>query len=555
MRGMSGFVEQNIPAMIDYLDAVSTVPDDFTLQSNSSTDGSLVYSHLSGPDKMDRMQVVASLRTRLDNNDEVPTLHKDAVPLLPHLLDVPKHLAIITSAVVRGAKSGAGAPYIRAMSSRGPTQSNAQEWDHGRFAELCFDVEAQALKSVATLASSAARTWKARSMSSALQNAINISSSSTNVVAPLPPRPSSSGLGTRTRKISTDSRFRGMHQHPVAVDAATLQQQGDTPPVSPTIAFIPMTGATRSVSGSMDVEPIPPVPSIPTPINMGSTSAAPLSPPPTKQRKTARPSTAPGSTTAAQSLLFAAGVISRPNDYQYQQYRERTIATGGTTDEDQIFAYVHPPTSPTPTSPRRPTTSRESLWTTSSHRKPVPAYPVSPTATAPVATAPMATAPPVPATTTLRGQRPGGSDERVGREKEKERSRSSFIRLPFSDEKKRSIGSRKRPPSVAATAPMPSLMSTITGHGSIRGANGSLRGPFGDTTNMNAQVAAYPPVTFDEKMYVGKDLSAGGTIGNIGSRRARAGSIGGTDLYRARTHEESGVKKKRTGFFAWLRRA
>src|SRR5258706_2897495 len=332
MRGMSGFVAQNIPAMIDYLAAVYTVRDDSPIQSNSASDGSLVYSQLSGPDKTDRMQVVASIRARLENNDETPMLHKDAIPLLPHLLDVPKHLAIITSAVVRNAKSGAAMPYLSAMSSRGPTQSSAREWDLAHFAELCFDVEAQALKSFATLASGAARTWKSRSISSALQNALNASSSSANVVAPLPARPSSSGPGaslTRTRKISTDSWFRGMHQHPVAVNADNVYQQGDTPPVSPTIAFIPMT---RSVSDAMDIEPVPPVPSIPPTANMGSNPASPLSPsPPTKRRKNARPSTAPGSTTASQSTLYSAGVISRPNDSQYQQYREQTIATGGTT--------------------------------------------------------------------------------------------------------------------------------------------------------------------------------------------------------------------------------
>ena len=82
MRGMKGLVAQNIPTMIYYLDGVSTVPDDFTLQSNSTSDGSLVYIQLSGPDKMDRMQAVASIRARLENNDEIPTLHKDAIPLL-----------------------------------------------------------------------------------------------------------------------------------------------------------------------------------------------------------------------------------------------------------------------------------------------------------------------------------------------------------------------------------------------------------------------------------------------------------------------------------------
>ena len=43
MRGMSGFVAQNIPTTIDYLDGVCTVSGDFTLQSDSTSDGSLVY--------------------------------------------------------------------------------------------------------------------------------------------------------------------------------------------------------------------------------------------------------------------------------------------------------------------------------------------------------------------------------------------------------------------------------------------------------------------------------------------------------------------------------
>ena len=115
--------------------------------------------------------------------------------------------------------------------------------------------------------------------------------------------------------------------------------------------------------------------------------------------------------------------------------------------------------------------------------------------------------------------------------KEKEgRSRSSFIKVAFSDKKKRRIGSRKRSASEAATAPMPSLVSRE----SIRGVNDSLHRAFGDTLNMNNPVAAYPAVTFDGKMYVGKDSSTGGSIGNIGSR-AWAGNIGVADLYK--THK------------------
>ena len=223
------------------------------------------------------------------------------------------------------------------------------------------------------------------------------------------------------------------------------------------------------------------------------------------------------------------------------QYREQTIAIGSTMNDDMLFAYsvVSPSPGPALSQPQRPTTSRETSWATLLHRKPVPALPSAPLASAPA---------PIPAPATLRGKRSGGSDERAGREKE--RSRTCFIRLPFSDDKKRSIGSRKRPPSVAATAPIPSYPPFITSHDSTRGATRSLRGAFGDTTNLNGQIAPYPPapITFDEKMCAGRDWSAGGTMGDVGSRRARSGSTGLGGLYRARTYEERGVKKKR-GFF------
>jgi len=114
-------------------------------------------------------------------------------------------------------------------------------------------------------------------------------------------------------------------------------------------------------------------------------------------------------------------VISRPNDSQYRQYREQTIITGGTT-----INVAFSTNSRTPARPQRPVTSRESSWAACSYREPVPTYP-STTAVA--------------ADATLRGQQSEESDERV--RPEKERSRSSFIKLPFSDDKKRSINSRK----------------------------------------------------------------------------------------------------------------
>ena len=72
------------------------------------------------------------------------------------------------------------------------------------------------------------------------------------------------------------------------------------------------------------------------------------------------------------------------------------------------------------------------------------------------------------------------------------------------------------------------MFGVATAGDTVCGVHGTLCGAFTDTSNMHGQVPMYSPVMFDEKMYVGKDLSSGGSIGNIGSRR-RAGSIGAAD--------------------------
>jgi len=62
----------------------------------------------------------------------------------------------------------------------------------------------------------------------------------------------SSGLSgdiTRTRKICTDSWSYGLRQHAIAVDAITVQRQGDTSPISLTIAF---TFASPTLQATQD---------------------------------------------------------------------------------------------------------------------------------------------------------------------------------------------------------------------------------------------------------------------------------------------------------------
>lgn len=91
MRGMKEFLQESLPAMVDYILVVSTpVSDSLGLHAGSVTD------------RHDRMNVVNALRQR---SDTLPILYREAIPCLPYLLDVPRHLAEVTSAVIRTSKT------------------------------------------------------------------------------------------------------------------------------------------------------------------------------------------------------------------------------------------------------------------------------------------------------------------------------------------------------------------------------------------------------------------------------------------------------------------
>ena len=111
--------------MIDYINEVST-----PLPSHGN-----VSLHASA-DKHDRIQAMNALRER---KSAMPTLHKEALLFLPHLLDIPKHLAILTSAVVRGTRQH------RARSPQGTNELLET------FTKSCSDVESEALRCVSQL--------------------------------------------------------------------------------------------------------------------------------------------------------------------------------------------------------------------------------------------------------------------------------------------------------------------------------------------------------------------------------------------------------------------
>ena len=127
MRGVQVFLRDSLPAMIDYITVVSTPIGDTPLP-NLAYDASL-----------DRIDVVNALHQR---SRCMTVLDKESIPVLPYLLDIPKHLAIVTSAVIRGLKN---------HSSRRKT-NDSRDLAVEEFCSMCSEVEEEALRRVSQLA-------------------------------------------------------------------------------------------------------------------------------------------------------------------------------------------------------------------------------------------------------------------------------------------------------------------------------------------------------------------------------------------------------------------
>ena len=127
MRGVQDFLKDSLPAMKNYIAVVST-----PLDETHST-----YSDESN--RHDRLNVVNGLRQRTKN---MTVLDRESVPILPHLLDIPKHLAIITSAVIRSSRD------LNGLSRTGDSADLAVD----EFCTKCFEVEEEALLRVSQLA-------------------------------------------------------------------------------------------------------------------------------------------------------------------------------------------------------------------------------------------------------------------------------------------------------------------------------------------------------------------------------------------------------------------
>ena len=127
MRGIKNFLKQNLPAMVDYILVVSTPIHD----SYHPLSGHPAFSH-------QRLKVVNSLHQR---GLTISTLEREAIPLLPHVLDIPRHLASVSSSLIRS---------VRLVGSK----VESDEDDHlSELCSRCFEVEEIALQRVSQLAS------------------------------------------------------------------------------------------------------------------------------------------------------------------------------------------------------------------------------------------------------------------------------------------------------------------------------------------------------------------------------------------------------------------
>ncbi|TFL06548.1 Rho GTPase activation protein [Pterulicium gracile] len=129
MRSLSTFLKDSKVAMIDYIHYISTY---------SPTEGNTPQG--SSYDRQDRTNLVNAVRQRAQT---MPILDREAIPALPYLLDIPRHLAVITSAVLRNSKE---------MEQAG-NQAEPRDRQLIELCSRCFEIEENALNRVTHLAS------------------------------------------------------------------------------------------------------------------------------------------------------------------------------------------------------------------------------------------------------------------------------------------------------------------------------------------------------------------------------------------------------------------
>ncbi|KDQ63550.1 hypothetical protein JAAARDRAFT_169494 [Jaapia argillacea MUCL 33604] len=200
MRGVKDFLSNSLPAMIDYILVVSTTVDDQP------------FGHpYTVSETHDRLNVVNSLRQR---SPKMPDLYRESIPLLPHLLDVPKHLAFVTSAVIRHARG-----YSR---TRMIDQADVYL---DEFCARCLEVEERALQRVSHLAGQSRLSEDRRSSAPELATA----------AAPSPPQRSDSCVRKGSVSSSSPKAKRRSWQASRRPAASARDNAGSSAAINPSL--------------------------------------------------------------------------------------------------------------------------------------------------------------------------------------------------------------------------------------------------------------------------------------------------------------------------------
>ncbi|KAK7058960.1 hypothetical protein VNI00_001584 [Paramarasmius palmivorus] len=125
MAGVKDFLRESLPAMTDYLLAVSSAPEETRAPMSTRSP--------------EHQQAVAHLNQRLSS---MQVLYRESIPSIPHLVDPARQLAIITSAVIRTSRA-----YLADTKPRDPHERPLEE-----LCSRCVEVEEKALKRVSQLA-------------------------------------------------------------------------------------------------------------------------------------------------------------------------------------------------------------------------------------------------------------------------------------------------------------------------------------------------------------------------------------------------------------------
>jgi hypothetical protein len=134
MREIKEFLRRNNEAMIDYLYLVSNDTSTFSSSQRNK------------PEEYNRIPIIQAIRER---QATMPALQRESIPSLPHVIDVSKHVAVVASALVRGARG----PWDDRMGVTFPLPPPppGQEASVDYFAMLCFSIDTQGLKVVERL--------------------------------------------------------------------------------------------------------------------------------------------------------------------------------------------------------------------------------------------------------------------------------------------------------------------------------------------------------------------------------------------------------------------